>query len=250
MSSQIREQSRVGIADSTKLGGGGGGGSVHGLSTVLTEEYRVAHPAATLDYSLPLRPPTNPRIVNPQLPLLEAVISGGQTGSDQAGIRAARRLGLATGGYAPRGWRTLDGPAPWLGTEFGLVEHWSSDYPPRTASNVHDSDATVRIASDFLSTGERCTLKAILKYKKPYLDVAVSSGSIWCFRADGDASLNDPAWADPTTSVSGPGDAFFRAFLIKYNIKVLNVAGNSNRTAPGIGALAEEFLMWALGGAS
>lgn len=38
------------------------------------------------------------------------IISGGQTGADQAGWRAARRCGLATGGRMPREFETEDGP--------------------------------------------------------------------------------------------------------------------------------------------
>jgi hypothetical protein len=59
--------------------------------------------------------------------MIERVISGGQTGVDQAGLRAARAAGIATGGFAPKGWliESEDGrhnvPAPWL-AEYGLVE--------------------------------------------------------------------------------------------------------------------------------
>jgi hypothetical protein len=38
--------------------------------------------------------------------MLERVISGGQTGADQGGLRAARACGIPTGGWAPRGWLT------------------------------------------------------------------------------------------------------------------------------------------------
>jgi len=45
---------------------------------------------------------------------LACVVSGGQTGVDQAALRAARASGIATGGWAPKGWATEAGPAPWL----------------------------------------------------------------------------------------------------------------------------------------
>jgi hypothetical protein len=35
--------------------------------------------------------------------MLERVISGGQTGADQAGLAAAKRLGVPTGGFMPKG---------------------------------------------------------------------------------------------------------------------------------------------------
>ena len=43
--------------------------------------------------------------------MIERVISGGQTGSDQGRLRAARACSIATGGGAPRGWLTEAGPA-------------------------------------------------------------------------------------------------------------------------------------------
>ena len=34
--------------------------------------------------------------------MIELVISGGQTGADQAGWRSAKKAGIATGGYMPK----------------------------------------------------------------------------------------------------------------------------------------------------
>jgi len=78
---------------------------------------------------------------------LKKIVSGGQSGADFAGLLAGRDLGLETGGTAPKGWRIClpdgkDGSNPGL-AEFGLVEHASRDYPPRTRQNVADSDGTV-----------------------------------------------------------------------------------------------------------
>jgi hypothetical protein len=65
--------------------------------------------------------------------MIERVISGGQTGTDQAALRAAHAAGIPTGGWAPKGWLT-EGPldeeghpfpktvaSPCL-AEWGLVE--------------------------------------------------------------------------------------------------------------------------------
>ncbi len=157
---------------------------------------------------------------------LSKIVSGGQTGVDQAALRAAKRLGLATGGWAPREFRTLDGPRPDLGSEFGLIEHASSGYGSRTNANVRDSDATVRIARNFFSPGEKKTLSAIIYFKKEHLDVHVDR--------------------------IGQGGAVegerLREFLKSKAVRVLNVAGNSEQTSPGIGAIAEEFLVAALAG--
>lgn len=78
---------------------------------------------------------------------LKKIISGGQTGADEAGLKAAKDLGFETGGTAPKGWRIqnydgTEGSNPGL-ADYGLVEHESREYPPRTKQNVADSDATV-----------------------------------------------------------------------------------------------------------
>lgn len=73
---------------------------------------------------------------------LITVISGGQTGADLGGLKAAVVLGLNTGGYAPKGFRTERGPAPEL-ADFGLVETFEADYSVRTMMNVHHADVTL-----------------------------------------------------------------------------------------------------------
>ena len=40
------------------------------------------------------------------------IVSGGQTGADQAAWRAARTAGIATAGFMPLGYLTEDGPRP------------------------------------------------------------------------------------------------------------------------------------------
>lgn len=93
------------------------------------------------------------------------VVSGGQTGADQAGLRAARSVGIPTGGWAPAGWMTEDGPAPRL-AGFGLVELAEGGYPERTRANARDSTATVWFGNPD-STGGRTTLRACYRLGKP-----------------------------------------------------------------------------------
>jgi hypothetical protein len=99
---------------------------------------------------------------------LRKVISGGQCGADQGGIAAAAENCVATGGWAPKGWRTAEGPSPMLAL-FGLQEHSSEDYAPRTKQNVKDSDGTLIVASNLDSAGSRLTISTCVKLKKPYL---------------------------------------------------------------------------------
>jgi hypothetical protein len=70
------------------------------------------------------------------------IISGGQTGVDQAGLHAARNMGFETGGYAPKGYLTEIGPETDLLQEFGLKDS-GLDYPGRTRMNVREADITL-----------------------------------------------------------------------------------------------------------
>jgi hypothetical protein len=80
--------------------------------------------------------------------MLDEVVTGGQTGADQAALRAARAAGIPTGGWAPLGWlvETADGKrteaAPWL-AEYGLTECPEPGFPARARANVRDSDGTL-----------------------------------------------------------------------------------------------------------
>lgn len=164
--------------------------------------------------------------------MIERIVSGGQTGVDQAALRAARAVGVTTGGWAPRGWMTLDGPALWL-ADYGLLEHAALGYPPRTEANVRDSDATLRMAVDFESPGERCTLRMIDRHKKPRADVLLVVDR----RHGGHrvaSMVVDGARRDARLEV-------LVAWARRH--RIINIAGNSERTAPGIGATAEALLI-------
>lgn len=149
------------------------------------------------------------------------IISGGQTGVDIAALKAAKQCGIKTGGFAPWRFRTLKGPNPALGSEYGLIEAGPS-YAERTRLNVSTSDATLRIAKNFFSLGEICTLKAIKASKVPYMDVS---------------------W--PILSSIDPDDVANKVlhWLRANNVVRLNVAGNSEQTCPGIEEGAYNFLL-------
>lgn len=79
------------------------------------------------------------------------VISGGQTGADQAALRAARRWQLQTGGFAALDFQTTRGPDYSLRDIYGLKEVDTSNgsrsvaasYVARSMKNVDESDATI-----------------------------------------------------------------------------------------------------------
>lgn len=87
---------------------------------------------------------------------IRKVISGGQTGADRTALECAQELGLKTGGYCPRGWRTEAGSDVGL-KQFGLIETAHDDYPTRTKLNVKSSEATVwfgKISPGFHQTSQ------------------------------------------------------------------------------------------------
>lgn len=100
------------------------------------------------------------------------VISGGQTGSDQAGLFVAKALHISTGGWAPKDYMTSEGPNPTLLRDtYGLEECQEPGYPPRTYLNAKNSDCTIRLAYKFDTAGEICTLKAIRYYRRQFQDI-------------------------------------------------------------------------------
>jgi hypothetical protein len=139
---------------------------------------------------------------------IEKVISGGQIGADIAALRAASRLGIPTGGWCPAGCKTRVGRNPKLVTLYRLREHPSPQYPPRTFANVKEADATVRFAHNFDSPGEKCTLKAIRKYGRPYLDVHLT--------------FDHGRWHHK------PRIKEIRQWLRDHDVRTLNVAGNAD----------------------
>ena len=143
--------------------------------------------------------------------MLKKVISGGQTGADQAGLIAARKFQLETGGWIPHGFRTEDGPN-WDLAKYDLIETTSSGYIKRTEYNVRDSDATVYFASNWKSPGTLCTLKAAKKLEKPAFRVDITI---------------------PSHHQDARGE-LFKDFLLHWNVETLNVAGHRESGHPGV----------------
>ena len=162
--------------------------------------------------------------------LVDRVISGGQNGVDQAALAAARDLGIATGGWAPRAWATLDGPREQLLRDYGLLAHVGG-YAARTRANVVTSDATLRLAANWESPGEICTERAIRRAGKPSLDV------LWLY---GRWKIANPRGFD---YVERAVIRRVREWATAGGYRTLNVAGNSERTAPGIGSAARALLL-------
>lgn len=165
--------------------------------------------------------------------MLEVVRSGYQTGVDFAAIVAAKECGLKTTGYIPKGFKTLDGPRPQYAKLYGAVEHSSSGYNHRTWDNVQMSDGTLRFASNFKSPGEICTLNAIKSWRKPYLDVHLDKSGLF---------LMSPVTKCKFLTTDHDIKSYILDWIKVNDIKILNVAGNSEKTCPGIYSVVYEFL--------
>lgn len=153
--------------------------------------------------------------------MLEKVISGGQIGVDIAGLRAAKNLGIETGGYAPKDWMTLRGSNKITLEQYGLVECVEKGYPPRTELNVKNSDCTIRIAADWNTRGEVCTMRYITKHKKPYYDITMRI-----------TQITGRVWSEQIISNVA-------RWIIRNDFDVINIAGNAK---PFLEAYVEQYL--------
>lgn len=131
------------------------------------------------------------------------IISGGQTGIDRLGLEVGKELGIETGGTTTPGYYTETGRDESL-KDFGVTEispelqqgkRGKEFYLPRTEQNVINSDGTVYFATNEDSAGKIATKRFADKHNKPFL-------------------LNPKSGEE------------LRNWLIRNNIKTLNVAGN------------------------
>ena len=143
------------------------------------------------------------------------IISGGQTGGDQAGLYAGRDLGIETGGTAPAGYKVWDeskpgnrGSDPDLQT-FGLTTHHEASYPPRTRQNVKDSTGTIYFDFHGESAGLAVTRKEAKRLGRPFKLIT---------------DMNELNTLEGITKI--------RAWLVNENIETLNVAGNRQSSPP------------------
>ena len=130
--------------------------------------------------------------------MLKKIISGGQTGVDQAALDVAINFGIPHGGWIPKGRKTEAGTLP---DKYMLKEMVSPSYPKRTEQNVIDSDATLIISHGQLAGGSSLTLEFAEQHRKEWLHI--------------DLELNRGFSAAQ----------LIQSWIVLNGIKVLNVAG-------------------------
>lgn len=147
----------------------------------------------------------------------EKIISGGQTGVDRAALDAAQELGIACGGWCPRGRRAEDGRIP-MG--YPLRETPDTDYRRRTEWNVREADATLVLTWGPAGGGTQLTINLAQWLDRPLLIVDLATD---------------------------PSPDSVQQWLASGGYETVNVAGPRESSSPGIHRIAHAFLLRVLG---
>ena len=152
--------------------------------------------------------------------IFEKLVSGGQTGVDRAALDAALELGIPCGGWCPKGRLCENGTIPFA---YPLKETPTAEYAQRTEWNVRDSSGTLVITEDTPGGGTALTIEFTRRYGKPCLVI--------------DLKL---------TKAKERVLESIRTWIAENDVRVLNVAGPRESTAPGIYEKTRAFLRYAL----
>ena len=108
--------------------------------------------------------------------MIKKIVSGGQTGADQAALDTAIKWKIPHGGWIPKGRLTEAGT---LSNKYQLKELPTDSYPARTEQNVIDSDGTLIISHGPLSEGSKYSQEISLKYGRPCLHIDLNKTNLF-----------------------------------------------------------------------
>jgi hypothetical protein len=139
--------------------------------------------------------------------MIRKIISGGQTGVDQAALDVAIKLAVEHGGWIPKGRITEKGPLP---EDYRLKETRTSSYAERTEKNVMDADATLIISRGPLTGGSDFTREMAVRHNRPWLHI----------------DLNQMAAFQAAIAIN--------QWVLQNKVEVLNVAGPRASKDPAV----------------
>ena len=139
--------------------------------------------------------------------MLEKMISGGETGANQAAWQAATAFGVPTGGWVPKGFLTEDGPRPRVRPAI-----WRGGAALGQRARSHRTERPGRRRDPLVWPDD---------------DIGRSR----------DGRGVSHVWQTVYAGLPGRGvqPAHVAAWIIENTIKTLNVAGNREHEEPGIG---------------
>jgi hypothetical protein len=152
--------------------------------------------------------------------MISKIISGGQTGVDQAALDVAIALGIPHGGWIPKGRKTENGVLP---DKYRLKEMPTSSYAKRTEQNVIDSEGTLIISLGPLTGGSELTHKTATLHDRPCLHI--------------DLGTLNTLQAVRTV----------RSWIVRHGIEILNIAGSRASENPEIYDMAAKILKAVVG---
>lgn len=173
------------------------------------------------------------------------LVSGGQSGADQGGLRAGTQLGLGRRGWAPKNWSTEVGVVPSV-FRLGMLEH--AEYNPlaRTQANVACSDLTLCFMQHTVTTGTVRTQACAQTLPRPCLlvDLALDQATLATQRG----AIQRAILRLYTMPERRRGDrsawATARGLVGNHTQSVwVNIAGSRETLAPGIGERVKQFLV-------
>ncbi len=139
--------------------------------------------------------------------MIEAIISGGQTGADRAALDIAIELQINHYGWCPKNRLAEDGA---ISFKYNLRETDTTDVNERTKLNIRDSDGTIIFVPSLpvqVTDGTILTIKEVYEKKKPHLIIDFSK-------------VNDIT-------------ELLSEWVERHNIAILNIAGPRESQQPG-----------------
>lgn len=100
--------------------------------------------------------------------MIRMIISGGQTGADQAALDVAIKFGIPHGGWIAKGRKNENGR---LSDKYQLQEKPAASRVSHAEQNVLDSDGTLIISHGKLTGGSEFVRKMAMHYERPWLHI-------------------------------------------------------------------------------